>query len=472
MPEPTGSNDPFSHFDPEVPMPLSAADVRRRGDRLRRRNTGLAIAGGVAVIALIAAPIAVFSGDDDTNAVPPAAPPTSAVDSNPPPSTEPAPTDLVTTIPDGFPLAAGLPEVNSESGEPTEVVRGGATTDFPLCQEAGFDPTTSSAITDLAGVSYLAPEDGRQRLLAVWDDVEGARTALDGVRQTLAGCEAQGVRYSEKTSPYDEPSTVFTVQYSAFGDFSQGDELAIGLGVIEAVQVRNALYLARYDNEGGASDDAVAAAVERSADQSGGAVSAVQGVFGGGDPDSAPTTAPAVLSLADLPGRDRLGAWAEDPDDTITWACGPADLFTALDAETSVAGRYAAAGADDEGGPAIARVRTAVLQLSPDDDASERAYDALQDNLAFCAGEDDSIKPLKAGGFVQGLGDDATWSGFSYAATDICTDCDAFWFDRMGVARVGDRVIVVSYAEVGGPLQPENLDQVFLDVFERAVDLS
>lgn len=484
MPEPTDPTNPLSHFDPEVPMPLSAADIRRRGDRLRRRNAGLAVAGGVAVIALIAAPLAVLNGSDDTDALPPTAPPTSAVDpTDPAPSRTPsqqAPSDLVTTIPDDFPLAAGLPETNSESGEPTDVVRGGRTTDFPLCQDAGFDPVTPSALTDLASVSYLAPEDGRQRLLTVWEDVDGAAAALADVRDTLGGCEPTGARYVEETSSYGPESVVFAVQYSAFGDFSQGDELAVGLTIIEAFQVCNALYLSRYDNEGGSDPEGRAGGVRRSAEQSDPAVAAMYDVFSGeGDTGpsedggtSTPQAQAALLALEDLPDRERLGAWAQASDDSTTWACGPADLFTGLDAQASSAARYAASGADDDGGPAIARLRTAVLQFSPEDDDPERAYDALQDNLAFCAEDEADVEALAVGGFLPGIGDDASFGAFTYAASDICTDCDAVWFDRMAVARIGNRVVVVSYAEVGGPLQPAGLDQVLRDVLSRAVDLA
>ena len=54
----------------------------------------------------------------------------------------------------------------------------------------------------------------------------------------------------------------------------------------------------------------------------------------------------------------------------------------------------------------------------------------------------------------------ADFSTFTYAAPEICTDCDGVWFDRMGMAQVGDKIALVSYAEVGGPLQPQGLDAV------------
>lgn len=480
MPEPTDARDPFAHFDPEVPVPLPAADIRRRGDRLRRRNAGLAVAGAVAAIALVATPLAVLTGGDDTDALPPAGQSTTTVTdpTGPADPTSPAPSspaDLVTEIPDDFPLAAGLPETNLETGEPTEVVRGGETTDFALCQDVGFSPTTPSALTDVARVAYLGPEDGRQRQLTVWATVDGAEAAIDDVRDTLADCAPEGARYTEQTSSYDGDSTVYTVQYSAFGDFEQGDELATGLGVIEAVRVRNALYLARYDSEAGGSPEAATPGVVQAAEQSAEAVTAMDDVFdgdaSGGDETGTTTTGPALLDLADLPDRGRLDAWSEDPDDTLTWACAQPGLFEDLDAEASVAVRYAAPGAGDEGGPAIARVRTAVLQLA-DDDGAFRAYDQLQDALSGCAEADDRFSPLGAGDDSGLGGDDVTWQGFRYGAPDICTDCDAAWFDRMGVARLGDRVVLVSYAEVGGPLEPDGLDQALRGVLQRAIELA
>jgi len=48
-------------------MPLSAADVRRRGDRIRRRRAALAAGGAVLAVAAVAAPILALSGDRDSD---------------------------------------------------------------------------------------------------------------------------------------------------------------------------------------------------------------------------------------------------------------------------------------------------------------------------------------------------------------------------------------------------------------------
>ncbi len=73
MPDPI---DELSNFEPGVPVsPIPAAEVRRRGERLRRRRTALGVGGAVAAVVLIAVPVAVVAnGDDDGGTPQPAAP--------------------------------------------------------------------------------------------------------------------------------------------------------------------------------------------------------------------------------------------------------------------------------------------------------------------------------------------------------------------------------------------------------------
>ena len=61
-----------------------------------------------------------------------------------------------------------------------------------------------------------------------------------------------------------------------------------------------------------------------------------------------------------------------------------------------------------------------------------------------------------------------------FLAPEFCggDSCDAVRFDRMGVAPVGDRLVLVSLGEVGGPLEPEGLDQTFTELFAFAISKS
>src|SRR5918992_2949226 len=55
----------LSSFDPGGSVhPLPAAEVRRRGERLRRRNLAL-VAGAVAAVLVVAIPISVLAGGDE-----------------------------------------------------------------------------------------------------------------------------------------------------------------------------------------------------------------------------------------------------------------------------------------------------------------------------------------------------------------------------------------------------------------------
>ncbi len=322
MPE---THDPFSRFDPEVPVPLSASDIRRRGDRLRRRNAGLAAAAGVAVLALIAVPIAVTSSGGD-GAIAPAVPVKTATDT---PTPDPAPADLVTRIPDGFPLDADLPGTN-EDGSPVTVDTEAQAGDFRLCENAGFAPG-SPGPTDLAAVTYSGGEDYRDRMLSVWDDVAGARAGLESVRETLNGCADDRIVYTEEQSQWEGDSVVFSVQVAGPDGEPQGGPL-FSLEIVQAVRVENALYLARNGGETGGAG-AVTSGVERATVDSSAAVAETYSVFGGDtDPDALPpptappTSAatpggPAGAASEDLSSFPLTMDWptgAEGPDDGIT----------------------------------------------------------------------------------------------------------------------------------------------------------
>ena len=99
--------------------PLSAAEVRRRGDRLRRRPTALVAVAAAAPVAPLALPVAVVGGND--RSAPPRVPSPTATPSRPsgdyssttpsrPAETPWAPPDArIDDIPADFPLAPGWP---------------------------------------------------------------------------------------------------------------------------------------------------------------------------------------------------------------------------------------------------------------------------------------------------------------------------------------------------------------------------
>jgi hypothetical protein len=177
-------NDPLEsldHFSEGLHVnALPASEVRRRGDRMRRRNTALATVGGVVAAAVfIGTPVALMSSANDKNDVQPAPAPT---------VTEDAPPDWLTEIPADFPLADGFPETNGLDGSSTEVVDESVITPVQLC---GMEWPTVDPV-DAAGITYTGEsEDTGDRTLLLLEDEAAAQTALDELREAVKACPNQ-----------------------------------------------------------------------------------------------------------------------------------------------------------------------------------------------------------------------------------------------------------------------------------------
>ena len=142
--------DDLSNFSEGMHVnPLPVSEVRRRGDRMRRRNTALAAVGGVAAAAVfIGIPVALTSSDDGNQDIDPAPPaPTQTED--------PAPPTWITEIPEEFPVTEGM----SDEGEAVE----GDLDAFPLCDTAY---PTSRGTTD--SVTYYFSGDGESSTTRVF----------------------------------------------------------------------------------------------------------------------------------------------------------------------------------------------------------------------------------------------------------------------------------------------------------------
>ena len=161
-------------FDEGLPVnPMPASEVRRRGDRMRRRNTVLATVGGVAAAAVfIGLPVAVVAnqGGDDVQPAP-------APDSQ----------TWLQEVPADFPLAANFPE-RSADGSPTEVTpppSGPVVNPGDLCGYTWL----SEPPADAAGYSYTGEsEDTLSRTLLLLPDDTSAETAVSELRDAVAAC--------------------------------------------------------------------------------------------------------------------------------------------------------------------------------------------------------------------------------------------------------------------------------------------
>ena len=241
-----------------TPMtPLPAAEVRRRGDRLRRRNTTLlSVAGAVAVAAIVAAPLALTGGNDK------AGPDTGFATRSPSAtsSTEDGGAWLA-SIPADFPLEESYPADN-EDGAPVTVEQVDAPELFTLCDEY---VSLGDDVLDGATVSFSAPEDDRNRWLAVYPDAASADRTLGGIRSRVMDCLTEEVKGTETVlTPFSpdlgERSFGWTSRYRTDGLFD------VGLGVYHAVRVGNAVLLDTSYGEGGPTTESRQASLDAATD--------------------------------------------------------------------------------------------------------------------------------------------------------------------------------------------------------------
>ncbi|GAA2135924.1 hypothetical protein GCM10009844_01670 [Nocardioides koreensis] len=243
--------------------PLPASEVRRRGTRMRRRNNAIAAVGALAVIAVVATPLAVVArGGDDASPGPVGTP-------------SPSPTRTV----DG---AGWLQAIPGSSGDfdltalpddatfrydvrPLPVVD-----DLTLCGVPTFSTRSNDPVApavDFLGATYSEPgTDGSAgRTLALYENDEVAAKVLDAVRHGVETCptEQQGqgaplVYAAVDTELPAEDSYVFTQQARMDKD------LLADLTVFQVARVGNAVYLAT-DHTSAGGPQVVDAEVQRMA---------------------------------------------------------------------------------------------------------------------------------------------------------------------------------------------------------------
>ena len=222
MPE----NDLFESFttmDQTHLHPLPASEVRRRGDRLRRRNTALAVAGGtVAAMTAIGVPVAL--SQDGTDARPD--PGLYATDG---PSTDAVAWRV--DVPEDFPLTDGFP---LEDPDRTQVL--------PEYQPQAVGPCATSPAWDVSGALeslqavYTDPsQGGMDRVVSVYEDDTTAATALEELRTQAETCRPQGqprVSAEVLSSDLGEQSVVFVNGYDDTGEGFLHQAVRVGNAVL------------------------------------------------------------------------------------------------------------------------------------------------------------------------------------------------------------------------------------------------
>jgi hypothetical protein len=228
--------------------PLPASEVRRRGTRMRRRNNALATVGALAVITVIATPLAVMArGGDHAEPGP--------VDSPSPSPTQTEQAGWKQTVPASFDLTA-LP--------------GGATfrytarddsviDDLTLCGRPTFSTRSNDPVgpaLDTAGATYgeAGTESSSGRTLALYSSDKLAAKTVEAIRHGVDVCPTETepgraplVYAAVDTELPTDDSYVFTEQSKMDKD------LYADLTVFQVARVGNAVYLATsHTSAGGA----------------------------------------------------------------------------------------------------------------------------------------------------------------------------------------------------------------------------
>lgn len=164
-----------------------------------------------------------------------------------------------------------------------------------------------------------------------------------------------------------------------------------------------------------------------------------------------------ALSLTDLPPRPGLGAWEDTRAKGPALACVPTRVVEGLGAGETLERRYGAnSSGSPTGTPYNAQVRETVLAFADPTSAKSALSTVTRRLRADCAATDlanpDPLESQTVPGPGVGL-----WELYLRTADEVCTECDAAYFDREAVLRVGDRLVLVSLSQIGGPVQPKGL---------------
>ncbi len=208
---------------------LPAAEVRRRGDRMRRRRTAVQALGAAAAVAVIASGGALAAGVTSTapRPVDPAAPTTSTSPS--PTQTAPA---VASEIPEDFPLARGIDA--PASAYPTDLQRDDTTDQsWHALPCTGADETVRFPGDERRTAARLVQVEGdfwgKSRQLFVYEDFAAAERAFTELDTTLTACAesgetppgAQPMEWSVESMPGNEDSPSWVIaQGSSTGDTS------------------------------------------------------------------------------------------------------------------------------------------------------------------------------------------------------------------------------------------------------------
>jgi hypothetical protein len=235
-----------------TPQPLPAEEVRRRGDRLRRRRTLVQAVGAAAAVAAVVSGGAFVTGNLSTTPVPPG-PAEQSSSPAPSPTADLSRQAWLTGIPDDVSLTRGLPEAGGDVPD-WEWAEG---PDTPLSAIAcGENEPLPARPVDGLRVTVAPPDESRWRHLLLFEDAATAAEALRDLLSSAGQCSEgpQGVP-EDQLGPeqvrwtFSETLQGRTSIIDVEGAFyARGTDTRVpGRILARAVQVGNALLVARLD---------------------------------------------------------------------------------------------------------------------------------------------------------------------------------------------------------------------------------
>ncbi len=412
---------------------LPADEVRRRGDRRRSRRATLQAAGVAAAVVAVVGGLALTSGGRAGTAPEPA--PASQA-----PSSSPSPTQTTpsrSTIPAGFPLALGYPDAD---GSDTSLEGPGADVEaFGEVTACGqrFEPARP---TDRLAVGFTQPEDYRHRELTVY--------ASDRIAQDTLARFAQLFRDCPRDAPESDPAsaTLTEVVPTALGEetvvvsrtYEYDGRPAIGLELILASRVGNAVLLSGVANEGGSSQRDVDAQVRDQVSTLDPLVDQLCIFAAGGCGEVRQTfRTGGLLALADVEHlTDFATSWStpESFRSDTCWEGVPASVLPA-----GAAAIYEGRSRDDAdvvNARVLSTARTFESKAAADD-----AYTAARADIDGCGTGEDLVATKE--------GETTYWRMISQPAPEVCTECGAAWLHATGIARVDDLVVAINVSWIG-----------------------
>ena len=439
--------DPLRDLDADLQVePLPASDVRRRGDRIRRRRAAAQVLGGLAAVAVVVTgTTAVLDGSE----------------------TKPPKRPVVVTAPEAgwlteferaYPLDRGYP-IAHELKDASQL---GPSQKFAPFGKAGIETCKGSVYPtahpeDSVGTIFTQPGAVRARELTLYTDSAQAHTVATSLASGYEGCGAAQVT---STNVGDESWAIVT-----------DPEATNSSAMLMVGRVGNAVLLDKLNIDGllGSSVDPAVQAGQFELLVADMCIFALHPCPTA--PDSGPTGTTRVPPLETdlLLTPEELGT--VDGIDGNTWTNGPSREDPTLDCQQDWLYKLGPKkqsirdfSSDDGLG---AESSTGVLEFANAKQANA-AYDTLSEWIDQCDQPLPGVREFVGEGsnFGGGSSDGVTTFGRTFATRDSRT-----WIDHQGIALVGKRVVLLSIAHVTATPDTElSADDTFTDALDAAID--